>query len=421
MSKLGFAVDIGTSKITTQLINLDTGNIVSEISDVNPQNAVGYDIITRIKYGLESSQNYSRLADMLKLTLYRHIIDLLEKQSLEIIDVSNIVVVGNTVMHHLFYTLDLKSLNQPPFDTPHQKAVSIPCTNLGFTSGEGCECYSPPIVKSFVGSDALAVCAHTKMYESGPPMLALDIGANTEILLRVDDRVFVASAASGPAFEGMALECGMPATTGAIDKVTIMNVQSPPTVSVIDEGSPKGICGTGAISALSEFIRLELIDSRGSFMRSVRSPRLSVDSDIIHYIVVDAMTSQSKTPITISQPDIRMLQQSKAAIYAGIEIVLSKVGITIDDIESFYLTGVFGSNLDIGLAEMIGLLPRFPKTKLTQESGGALSGARLFLTRPELRDVIEQLSNRVEYIDLMDNPEYDLAYSRARLFPSSDQ
>jgi len=246
-----------------------------------------------------------------------------------------------------------------------------------------------------------------------------DVGTNTEIMIGHKGNLLITSAASGPAFEGMSLDCGMPADEGAIRAVQIDTTSHRPRVDIIGQGKPMGICGTGAVSVLGALLDSDLLNSEGSLVRHIESTWLPGHSEVVHYILVQPTDSGTGRPIYVSQIDIRMIQQSKAAIFAAIELLVDEANISPDDVERFLLTGAFGSDLNIDDAIKIGLFPHFQNARVDQIPGGASSGADMILLNPELRDAASEIAKNTDYVDLMDNSEFEFRFSKAQLFPSS--
>jgi uncharacterized 2Fe-2S/4Fe-4S cluster protein (DUF4445 family) len=329
------------------------------------------------------------------------------------------VVVGNTVMHHLFYDLPVDDLLVPPYEIKTPNSLDLPTGDLGILLGNGAMCYSPPLIGSFVGCDAIAVVLASGLMSSTETTVIADVGTNTEIIIGHKGNLLITSAASGPALEGMSLDCGMPADEGAISAVQIDTASYRPRVDIIGHGRPMGICGTGAVSALGALLDSGLLNSEGSLARHIESTWLSGRGDVVHYILVQATDSGTGRPIYISQIDIRMMQQSKAAIFAAIELLIDEASISASDVERFLLTGAFGSDLNISDAIKIGLFPQFLNARVDQILGGASSGADMILLNPELRDAASDIARNTVYVDLMDNSEFEFRFSKAQLFPGS--
>ncbi|MDH4212680.1 MAG: ASKHA domain-containing protein [Candidatus Thorarchaeota archaeon] len=412
----GISVDIGTTHVTLHLVRLSDLHVVSEQIVQNPQMQFGADIISRISHAIRKKENAKQLTNLIRASVADGITSILKYQQLKPSLVTQVTVVGNTVMHHLFFDLAVNSLSKAPFIANDKNPIRICAANVGISILDEAECYSPPLVESFVGADASAMLLASGFFESRTNHIAIDVGTNTEIAVKSSMGSLIASAASGPAFEGMSMECGMPGHCGAISDLEIDRRTFKPTIEVMCGGKPSGICGTGAISALSEMLEKKIILSRGSFNRELNSRWLNLDGDIAYYILADNKISATGQPIVISQPDVRMLQQSKAAIRGVLDVLLHESELDTMDVQSLYLTGVFGSGLQIEDAYRIGMFPRFDRAKIMQYSKGASLGADLLMI-PNNRSKIEKLIRQLNYVEMSDNPAFKAQYFSSIPFP----
>ena len=415
----GITVDVGTSQLTIHLLDLETQNLLARCVLRNPQSPFGLDVVSRAKHAVASEDNARELSELVRGEVIHGVQRAGHEAGVAIGDIQSMVVVGNTVMHHLFYGLPVDDLLTPPYKTKTLNALDMHTGDLGIILSDGAMCYSPPLIGSFVGCDAVAVVLASGLMSSTETTLVTDVGTNTEIMIGHKGSLFMTSAASGPAFEGMALDCGMPANEGAISEVDIDAESHRPRVDIIGHGRPMGICGTGAVAALGALLDSGLLNSEGSLARNIESTWLSGRGDVVHYILIQATDSGTGRPIYISQIDIRMMQQSKAAIFAAIELLVDEASISASDVERFLLTGAFGSDLNISDAVKIGLFPQFQNAMIEQIPGGASSGADMILLNPELRDVASDIAGNTDYVDLMDNSKFELQFSKAQAFPGS--
>ncbi len=415
----GVTADIGTSQLTIHLLDLENRNLLAQCVLRNPQSPFGLDVVSRAKHAVASENNARNLSEIVRGGVLRGIQSAGQDAGVALGDIQSMVVVGNTVMHHLFYDLPVDDLLVPPYEIKTPNSLDLPTGDLGILLGNGAMCYSPPLIGSFVGCDAIAVVLASGLMSSTETTVIADVGTNTEIIIGHKGNLLITSAASGPALEGMSLDCGMPADEGAISAVQIDTASYRPRVDIIGHGRPMGICGTGAVSALGALLDSGLLNSEGSLARHIESTWLSGRGDVVHYILVQATDSGTGRPIYISQIDIRMMQQSKAAIFAAIELLIDEASISASDVERFLLTGAFGSDLNISDAIKIGLFPQFLNARVDQILGGASSGADMILLNPELRDAASDIARNTVYVDLMDNSEFEFRFSKAQLFPGS--
>ena len=413
--RYGISVDIGTTNITTHLTNLEDAELLKETTMRNPQREYGEEIISRIDFA-RKPENASILTSLVREIVNDGISYILQKSECERSLVDSVVVVGNTVMHHLFFGLPTESLLIPPYKAEHKNSILINSSEVCLNLHENTLCYSPPLIESFVGADAVAMMIASGFLDSDSSLVSIDVGTNTEIAALNEGEIWVASAASGPAFEGMSIECGTPGDTGAISRVLIDSHDFRPLVEVLGGGKPHGICGTGVISAIASMLETGILFSRGSFNRGRNTPWLVTDQTIIHYILATAHESASNSSIILTQPDVRMIQQSKASIRSALGMVLQKAELDPADVNTLYLTGVFGSGLVLDDAVRIGLLPEMPVAEVKQVRGGASLGADL-LHKPEFQKSAEKLVNEANYIELADNPEFKRKFVKHLPFP----
>lgn len=413
--RYGLSVDIGTTNIIIHLTNLEDMELLNEITIRNPQREYGEEIISRIDFA-RKPENASILTSLVRQSVNDGISRILQDSDCERGSVDSVAIVGNTVMHHLFFGLSTDSLLKPPYKAEHKKSILINSSEVGLNLHDDTLCYSPPLIESFVGADAVAMMVASGFLDSDSSLVSIDVGTNTEIAALNEGEIWVASAASGPAFEGMSIECGMPGDKGAISRVLIDPLDFRPHIEVLGGGKPTGICGTGVISAIASMLETGILFSRGSFNRGRNTPWLVTDQTIIHYILTTAPESASNTSIILTQPDVRMIQQSKASIRAALGVVLHKARLDPIDVGALFLTGVFGSGLVLDDAVRIGLIPEMPIADVKQVRGGASLGADL-LHKPAYQRHAEKLVADTNYIELSDNPEFKRKFAQHLSFP----
>jgi len=418
--RYGVSVDLGTSQITMHLVDLSTGVVVGSRVIPNPQIEYGLDVISRIVFHRSSEANAHLVTDAARNAVSTGILEIVSQTNVDPNSIGLVIVVGNTVMHHLFYGLSTKSLQAPPFRATGKEAISVPALDVGLQLGKDVICYSPPIVESFIGPDALMLLIVSGALDSDQNLVAIDVGTNTEIAVRSPRGLWMASAASGPAFEGMSLACGIPGEIGAIAGVEL-GATHEPRITVIGGGNPKGICGSGAISAMASLRDMELMNAKGSIRRDAALEWLKIEPSGPRLVLANAFRSVTKKSIFLSQSDVRMLQQSKAAIAGAMRLLLRKAKCSPPEVNQFFLTGVFGTALNLEDAFKIGLFPRFENAHFRQLEGGAIMGADMILKDLNLRSEIEKAPDRISYIELTDNLEFQEYYLKSQHFiPISD-
>lgn len=415
MKKYGISVDIGTTNITLHLTDLVTGALLKEVNFQNPQREYGEEIISRIDFA-RSPENAEILTRIIRRAISEGLSSLFIDSMCHQDDVDSVIVVGNTVMHYLFFGLSTESLLKPPYKAEYKESILIPATDVDLDLRAEAICYSPPLIESFIGADAVAMMLASGFSKTTSGLVAIDVGTNTEIAAMNGGEIWIASAASGPAFEGMSIVCGTPGVDGAISDVQIDPSDLRPHYHTIGNSKPTGICGTGVISAIASMLNTGVLLTRGSFDRGKVTPWLVTDETIAYFVLVPAPETALHSRIILTQPDIRMLQQSKASIRAALGQVLKNAQLQPSDVTELYLTGIFGSGLKIEDAVRIGLFPEMVNAKVKQVQGGASLGADL-LHRQEFRKFAEQISAKANYIELTDNPEFKKGFTENLPFP----
>ncbi|MFW9849280.1 MAG: ASKHA domain-containing protein [Candidatus Thorarchaeota archaeon] len=413
MSDYGIAVDIGTTTVSLSLFDKVKGKRVKLVSFKNPQSQFGEDVISRIKHQ-DENRDVCDLSLLIRESISAQITKLLKISQIQPSKVSDVVIVGNTPMHHLFFDLPTSSLLKEPYTIKHTESIVIHPDELGIDLPEA-SCYAPPLIESFVGSDALGVIIGFGLANNVDPSLTLDIGTNSEIIVQAYEKIWVASAASGPAFEGMSLSCGMIADKGAIDRVEYQHSLRTLSVNTIGNISPTGICGVGAISALHEFRRANWITKEGSINRNILSKYI-YNQNSVYGILIDDTNTHS--PIYLTQLDIRLLQQSKAAIRTVIDLLFEESNCDSRDIRNLHITGAFGNGLDVNAAVHIGMIPALHNLRGTlQKLGGALLGAELIIWFQRIRSEVDEIYKSIKYVDMMSHPQFSELHSKYSLFP----
>ncbi|NWF95559.1 MAG: DUF4445 domain-containing protein [Candidatus Thorarchaeota archaeon] len=409
--ELGIAVDLGSSSINVSVLSLDSGEQVGSAVVSNPLLSEGPEVVSMLRSYVSSEPESQRLRQRLTQAVVLATRHACSSGATDLRKVKSAVVAGNSVTRGIFFGRTLDELTRPPYTLGDRGAILQGAGDPTIPGFPDVTWYSPPCIESFVGSDAVCVLLYALNRDDRVPLLVVDIGTNTEVSVCRDDCVWTASAASGPAFEGMAMECGMPATVGAIWRVRIPSASSPPLVDTIDGGLPQGLCGTGAVSLLGELRLHGIMNAEGSIVRS-SSPRVSVVGGIVRYAVVESQ----QHGVYITQPDIRMLQLSKAAIAAAVLRVLDVSETQLSQVARVLLTGAFGLQLDLDAAYRIGLLPHMKDAVTVQVENAALRGAEMILTESGLRREAEEIVARARYVCLMDDMLFDEMVSALRRF-----
>ena len=419
---LGLAVDIGTTKLAAYLMDLEAGELLATVGDVNPQVAYGEDIISRIAFAMREPGNVR----VLQAKLVEGINRLLEKACEEAragpSDVYEVLCVGNTVMHHSLLGISLSGLGASPFTPAIAEPLELKARELGLRAAEGACLYLPPPIAGFVGSDALADIISTGLHEADGPAMLIDIGTNTEVVLAHEGRLWACSCASGPAFEGWRITCGSRAVRGAIDSVRLAGRADEVAYTTIGGDRPVGICGSGLIDALAELYRAGILDQTGRMLELPGLKRLRRGPDgVLEFVLAWREEAGVDRDIVITQKDVRELQLAKAAIRTGAEILLAKAGLEARELEVLYLAGAFGSSLDISNAKAIGLCPDVPEERIRYVGNAAGAGARMMLKNVELREEAARVARQVIFVELAVEPGFKEKFLGYLAFPSRER
>lgn len=384
----GIAVDLGTTTLVAQWLDLATGQVLGVRTALNPQVAYGSDVMSRVELA-GTPGGLTKLRDLIRQEIGGLAAGLAGTSP-----VRNVVIVGNTVMHHLFCGIDVEPLSHCPFEPESDGLEIFRAGELGWELAGDPEVRFLPCLGGFVGSDILAGVMATRIAESEELVGLVDLGTNGEIVIGNRERMLCASTAAGPAFEGGRISAGMRASTGAIAEVRA--VEGAMVCHVLGNTAARGICGSGLVDAVAVGLDLGMIQSSGRLANGNGK------------LVVQA-------PVEITQRDIRELQLAKAAIAAGLRIVLARWGAGPEDLRRLYLAGAFGNYLNRASARRIGLID-LPDEKVEAAGNTALLGAKLALFQ---EDDYAALRGRIEHVPLGSDPVFQDQYVESMAFPEA--
>ena len=391
---LGIAMDLGTTTVVLRLVDLESGELIADASFENPQRFGGSEVMSRIAY------DTAHPGRLLMRTLAGYLTHAIESFPVDPKSIYEMVVVGNSTMRDLFFRQSVYSIGQNPYQsiTEIEKSEGKRVTTSLVQTGQQsllpihpkARVYGAPIVSGHVGADAAACMLAVDLAHEERLIAVMDIGTNTELIVGNKHRILAASCPAGPAFEGGAIACGMPALDGAIESVAIAG-DGTFQVGVIGDVPPVGICGSGLVDALSELLRTDRMNDMGRFADDVQRITLSNGKDGDIYLL---------------ESDVNELAQAKGANVAGLHAVFSSYGIDFDDIEVFYLAGGFGRHLNVEASKRIGLVPSLDSKKIVQAGNTAIEGATIALLSRSKREELEELVNRVEHCRLETHPSF---------------
>ncbi len=408
-SALGLAVDLGTTKLACYLVDLSNGKTLAASGVMNPQIAYGEDVMARINYAMTKPNGADELRQVVLDQLNQTAGSLCKQASRDIEDVADVVLVGNTAMHHLVLGLPVSQLGLAPYIPAEYDAIDIGAKMLGLQTSPDTYVHLLPNIAGFVGADHVAMLLGSQMLENKGVVLGLDIGTNTEISLIAHGKHYACSTASGPAFEGAHIQYGMRAAPGAIEKVFIQNNQV--KYQTIDNLAPIGLCGSGILDLVAQLLKEGVINARGSFAKGSSNPRVRKGQKGYEYVLVEAGENAGKE-ISFNRKDISEIQLVKGSIRAGIEILLEKAGVPESDIDQVMIAGAFGTYLDVKSGIEIGMFPNLDLEKFVQVGNAAGTGAKMALLSRKVRSEAVQIAKHVQYVELTTEPGFTDTFAR---------
>ncbi len=393
---IGIAVDVGTTTIVIETIDLNTGDSIDSITDNNRQMKYGMDIVSRISFSYNSLENLEKLQASVLKTLNRMIANTLKKNDIPPERVYEIALAGNTAMNHLLLGIPVDTLAISPFHAVYHALPAIMASNLGFHLHPNAKAYVSPNIKSFVGGDISAGLQATNLSNQEGNCLFIDLGTNGEIVLKTGKKLVATSTAAGPAFEGMSISSGMLALPGAIYKAERTDGL---VLHTIAKENPRGICGTGLIDLIALFLDEGKISTSGKINND--EGKISINDRI-----------------SITQQDIREIQLAVAAVKTGIGMILEKNRIKKEQLDRVFIAGAFGNYLNTKNAVRIGLLPSVDPKKIVFVGNSSLAGARALLLSKKARNKTEALIRKIRYISLASDPRFQNIFVDSLHFPT---
>jgi len=421
--QIGLAIDVGTTTCAVSLVDLTRHHVLGTAADYNGQLARGDDIISRIHYA-KAADRTNELRRLVLDTLNPLIETLCRQNGIAADRINNAVVAGNTTMIHLLLGLPPEYIRLEPYTPTVNRPGQVRACEVGLSMNSNARVLFSPGVGSYVGGDITAGLLNTALIEPCDEVrLFLDIGTNGEVVIGDGQWLMACAASAGPAFEGRGVTCGMRAGRGAIERVRIDPKTSKAEVTVIGGGKPRGICGSGFIDLLAELWSAELLDPSGKLNPNRGDGRIGqaeTGGRNLAYTVVDAVESDTGSPITIDERDIQNLLRTKAAVYAACAIILKSVGLEFDAIAEVYVAGGFGRFLDLEKSIMIGLLPDLPLERFTYLGNSSLAGAQRMLCESAARKQVVDIADKMTYLELNVDPTYMNEYTAAMFLPHTD-
>jgi len=422
--KYGMAFDIGTTSIVGSLIDLDTGEELASVGGLNPQSVHGGDLMSRIAYAQFDPKKLQTLRAKVLGAVNGFVNEACETAGVDAAHIHKVVVVGNTVMHHIFLGIDPTHVGLAPYAPAVRDAIELPAAEVPLKSLPSAVVCLLPLVAGFVGADTVAAVLATRLDESAEIRALVDIGTNGEVVMGSRDKLMACSAPAGPALEGAQIRHGMRGAVGAIETVEI---GADVSLGVIGAARPVGICGSGLIDAIAKMLDAGVLDPSGLLRGDDRADlppalaaRLSRNAQGVSFALARAAESGIDEDISLSQGDIRQLQLAKGAICAGVMLLQRVMGLPNEKIAELMLCGGFGNYLDTQSAVRIRLLPELSADRITYFGNAAALGAQMALLSETERARAAEVAGRIEHVSLATDPAFQEIFVEAVQFPGAE-
>ncbi|MFX1338680.1 MAG: ASKHA domain-containing protein [Promethearchaeota archaeon] len=428
----GLAIDIGTTTIVGYLINLISGQISSISAILNPQVAIGEDLISRLTYIIKNNNNEK--AKKLIINGINNIIEnCCKKAKISLSDIKDITIVGNTGMHHMFFGIPIEFLAVSPYVPVFKAPINLSANTLGLNCNPNTNVYSPPVIASYVGTDTIGCIISSKIYTFEKYTLLVDIGTNGELVIGNKNGLCTCSCAAGSALEGAHISSGMRASEGAIESVFIDKETLEPSLKVIGNTNPLGICGSGLIDAVAEMLKSKIITRAGKFnLKSdeiKNHPRIAKRENLYCYILYkpewdnhfqDDIAKSSSNEIIITQKDINQLQLAKGAFLSAAYLLIKLDNKNQTSLEQVLLAGGFGTFINKKNAAFIGLFPEVKSENVFQIGNSAGIGAQLLLRDFKQRKLANEIAFNIKYYEIASLPIFQKEFTASLYFPHYD-
>lgn len=423
----GIAVDVGSTTIAAHLCDLSTGEVSGSAGLMNPQIRFGEDLMSRVSYIMMNEGGEKDLTRVVREAINEIITTIITENNIDAEDILEMTLVGNPIMHHLVLGIDPTELGAAPFALATDLSADIRAKELNLNINSGAYVYVLPCVAGHVGADAAAVLLAEEPFNKDEISLIVDVGTNAEIILGNNQRLLAASSPTGPAFEGAQISSGQRAAPGAIERARIDPETLEPRFKVIgcdlwsdDEdfevnipvGGITGICGSGIIEIVAEMFLNKIINQDGKISKELSntSSRIIEDGRTYSYVLHDG-----EQVIKITQNDIRAIQLAKAALYAGVKLLMHKL--SIEKVDRIRLAGAFGSHIDVKYAMALGLIPDCLVDEVSSAGNAAGTGARVTLLDKDSRNKLEGEVRKIEKIETAVEPSFQEEFVSAMAIP----
>jgi uncharacterized 2Fe-2S/4Fe-4S cluster protein (DUF4445 family) len=430
-SVYGLAVDVGSTTIAAHLCNLETGEVVASSGAMNPQIRFGEDLMSRVSYSMMHPGGAQQMTEAVRAALNTLAAEVARDAKVSVSDILELTMVGNPIMHHLLLGIDPVELGGAPFALATDSALDLRAAELGLTLHPGARVYTLPCIAGHVGADAAAMILAERPDLSEKLTLLVDVGTNAEIVLGNRDRLLACSSPTGPAFEGAQISCGQRAAPGAIERIRIdprtleakfkvigsdLWSDEPGFNEAVARTGVTGICGSGIIEVIAEMYLAGIISQDGVVdgELAARSDRIVQTGRTFAYTMYRA-----PVPLQITQNDVRAIQLAKAALHAGVRLLMDHMG--VDHVDRIRLAGAFGNHIDVKYATILGMIPDCELSQVSSAGNAAGTGARIALLDKASRKTVEELVQRVEKIETAIEPKFQAHFVAAMGIPHSTE
>lgn len=416
----GAAIDIGTTTVVCELVDLLTGERLANASQINAQKVFGLDVLTRITYELEHPDDgVANLQKVIVKSINDMIADACGQVGVSPSSVYEVAVGANCTMMHMLLGVDARCIGKAPFAPAFARSKNVSAASIGICIAPGARLYALPHVSAYIGADIVAGAYVCDLEHEPGDVLFIDIGTNGEIVLASQGKLLSCSCAAGPALEGMNISAGMRAAEGAIEEVRITEEGN--EFKVIGDAEPAGLCGSGILAVMRELLRCGFVRKNGAFVKLAkldeadwRRSRIVEDEDGKRAFVL----AEQPERMLVTQGDVRQVQLAKGAILSGFVALLSKAGIGMDDLDKVVIAGQFGAHLTPNSITGTGILPPEVEDRIVYAGNTSQTGAYMALMSGEVKRDMERLAHEMGYMELGATDNYERLFSDCLIFPA---
>ena len=402
------AVDIGTTSVAISVLDITHGKVIERASFVNPQISFGLDVLSRMSAAIDLKENLYKMQEQITKAIEENILKIFKKYKLDIDSLYEIVFSANSVMMHILMGVNPTSLGIAPYKIVSYFNFEIDAKEIGMKLGKYTKAFTIPSISSYVGADILSGVNHIDIENIDKNIMFIDIGTNTELVLKYKDKYYASSCAAGPALEGMNIEFGSRAELGAIENVFFDLDNGSKNIVVIGKEKAKSICGSGVLAVIREALKIGLIDYRG---RLVKLEDLDEDDKRRPFLKdIDGKTVIVLGEVYITKKDIRNIQLSKSAIMSGIVLLFNKLGMTAEEVDDLYIAGQFGYHLSKDMLVDTYFIPNISEEKISYLKNTSLDGAISVVLSKKKRENLLSLSKKIKFLELSYDENYQKVF-----------